>query len=216
MGTSKEVSALLLVAAEKIELEGIVSRMADVRPLDIGLAYAVKGTHRGRQIVAVANGPGPRLAAQAVNAACDHAPVTQIVSTGYCGALDPALAVGDIVTDARQLHSEDRVAVTAQEKAALHKSKRKAAVEMEYAGVAQEAARRGLPCSALRVVSDTASEAMPFDFNLYRKPDGRFDQGAVALAAIVRPWKIRALLRLQRNCKVASAKLGEFFATCDF
>lgn len=207
---------MLLVAAEKIELDGIVSRLSGVRPLALGLAYAVEGTHRSRRVLAVANGPGPRLAAQAVQAACDHAPVSHVVSTGYCGGLDPALAVGDMVTDAAQLHSEDRVAVTAQEKAALHRTRRKAAVEMEFAGVAEEAARRGLPCSALRVVSDTAAEAMPFDFNLYRKPDGRFDRGAIAMAAIVRPWKIRALLRLQSNCKLASAKLGEFFATCDF
>ncbi len=206
---------MLLVAAEQIELEGIVSRLAAVRPLDWRLDYAVEGTHRGRRVVAVANGPGPKLAAHAVQTACDRAPVTHIVSTGFCGALDPALSVGDMVTDPAQLHSEDRVAVTARQKAELRQTHGKSAVEMEYAGVAREAARRHLPCGALRVVSDTAAEPLPFDFNHYRKPDGRFDRTAIALAAIVRPWKFRALIRLQRNCKLASSKLGEFFATCD-
>lgn len=207
---------MLLVAAEQLELAAIVSRLADVRPLHWGLDYAVEGTYRARRVVAVANGPGPHLAARAVQTACDRAPITHIVSTGFCGALDPNLAVGDMVTDAAQLHSEDRVAVTAQDKAQLRQIHGKSAVEMEYAGVAREAARRGLPCSALRVVSDSAAEALPFDFNRYRKPDGHFDIPAIALAAIVRPWKFRALIRLQRNCKLASSKLGEFFATCDF
>ncbi|MBL8210848.1 MAG: hypothetical protein JNK87_09060, partial [Bryobacterales bacterium] len=147
--------------------------------------------------------------------ACDHAPITRIISTGFCGALDPALSVGDMVTNAAQLHSEDRVAVTTQDKARLRQLHGKSAVEMEFAGVAAEAARRAIPCTALRVVSDTAAEAMPFDFNHYRKPDGHFNIPAIALAAIVRPWKFRALIRLQRNCKLASSKLGEFFATCD-
>ena len=147
--------------------------------------------------------------------ATDFPHFTRIVSTGFCGALDPALAVGDIVNNPALLHSEDRVAVTSAEKAALRQTHAKSAVEMEYAGVAREAARRGLPCTALRVVSDTAAEAMPFDFNHYRKPDGHFNIPAIALAAIVRPWKFRALIRLQRNCKLASSKLGEFFATCD-
>jgi adenosylhomocysteine nucleosidase len=206
---------VLLVAAEQLELEGIVRRMDAVRPLSWGLDYAIEGSLRAARVFAVANGPGPRLAAHAVTTACDRAPITRVVSTGFCGALDPALPIGGIVTDARKLVSVDRVAVTPEDKAALRRH-HEAAVEMEYAGVAAEASRRGLPCSAVRVVSDTASEAMPFDFNQYRRPDGRFDRAAIVRAAIMRPWKFRALLRLQRNCKLASAKLGEFFATCDF
>ena len=52
---------MLLVAAEQIELEGIVSRLAAVRPLDWRLDYAVEGTHRGRRVVAVGHGPRPEI-----------------------------------------------------------------------------------------------------------------------------------------------------------
>jgi hypothetical protein len=107
------------------------------------------------------------------------------------------------------------VAVTAAEKHELRRSGA-AAVEMEWAGVMEAASRRGLPCYAVRVVSDTASEPMPMDFNRFRRADGRFDRRRIGLAAVLQPWKIPGLLRLQRNCRYASAKLGEFLGTCKF
>ena len=151
-----------------------------------------------------------------------------IVSTGFCGALDPALGVGDIVVSGDvvasprpfvrgEILSLDRVAVTAVEKRLLRERTGAAAVEMESAAVAAKAREWGVPFRCIKVVSDTAAEDLPLDFNLYRDAAGRFSRSRIALAAMRRPFSaIPKLLRLDRNCRHAAEKLGEFFADCQF
>ena len=69
----------------------------------------------------------------------------------------------------------------------------------------------GVPFRCIRVVSDTAAEDMPLDFNLYRDADGRFSRAASRWPRSRRPFTaIPALLRLDRNCRIAAEKLGEF------
>ncbi len=97
--------------------------------------------------------------------------VGMVISTGFCGALDPALRVGEIVRDG--IWTEDRVGVTAEDKRRLRQQTGARVVEMEFAAVSAKAAEWGVPCKAIRVVSDTALEDLPLDFNRYRDGDGR-------------------------------------------
>jgi uridine phosphorylase len=206
----------LIVAAESREFAGFVNRTRT----------------SGNQWILVAKGPGPILAAQAVEEALresrqgERRHVDGIVSTGFCGALDRGLGVGDIVVSGEgvrsprpfargEILSSDRVAVTAEEKRTLRERTGAVAVEMESAAVAEKARERGLPFRCIKVVSDAAQEDMPLDFNLYRDAAGRFSRSRIALAAMRRPFTaIPKLLRLDRNCRHAAEKLGEFFADC--
>jgi adenosylhomocysteine nucleosidase len=192
----------LIVAAEMRELSGIRRQAA------------------GRWEF-LANGPGP-LAAQALG---EKRNVDGIVSTGFCGALDPMLRIGDIVVSGQvtsprpfvrgEILSVDRVAVTAVEKRALRERTGAAAVEMEAAAVEAKARGWGVPFRCVKVVSDVAAENLPLDFNLYRDAEGRFSRGRIALAAMARPFSVMpGLLRLDRNCRAAAERLGEFFADC--
>jgi len=203
--------AWLIVAAETREFAGIVKRMG-------------ASTH---QWILVANGPGPGLARAAVDETLrEHKEVDGIVSTGFCGALDPALSVGDIVVSGAgvtsprsfvrgEVLSVDRVAATVAEKRTLREQTGAVAIEMESAAVAAKANECGLPFRCIKVVSDTALEDMPLDFNLYRDAAGRFSRSRIAFAALGRPFTaIPALLRLDRDCRHAADKLGEFFADC--
>jgi nucleoside phosphorylase len=114
-----------------------------------------------------------------------------------------------------EILSLDRVAVTAAEKRGLRERTGAAVIEMESAAVAAKAREWGLPFRCIKVVSDTAAEDMPLDFNLYRDSAGRFSRSRIALAALRRPFSaIPGLLRLDRNCRHAADKLGEFFADC--
>jgi nucleoside phosphorylase len=84
------------------------------------------------------------------------------------------------------------------------------AVEMETAAVARIASHHQVPWAAVRVVSDTASESLPLDFNRLRTPDGDLPTARVALAAITHPGAIPGLIRLGKNTSLAAEALARF------
>lgn len=209
MTNSAAVGSLtwLIVASEDREFAGIIKR---------------QGASKTRWVM-LTSGPGSRLVSKALRERQD---VDGIVSIGFCGALDPSLEIGDIVVAGDEVQSlrafvpgkilcADRVAVTAAEKRALREQTGAIAVDMESAAVAAKAREWGVPFRCIKVVSDTANEDMPLDFNECRTDAGHFSRTRIALAATRRPFTaIPALLRLDRNSRKAAEKLGEFLADC--
>ena len=229
MATVERRRTWLAVAADRREFDGILKRFGKSSKLDWPAEFARETTWKGGRWLLVANGVGARLAAKAVERRVE---VSGMISTGFCGALDPSLRVGDIVVSASascpatghgytpilgEIASSDRVVVTAAEKQALRARTGAVAVEMEAAAVAHQASLWGVPFYCIRAVSDTAQEDLPLDFNLYRDAEGRFRRAGIAVAAMTRPLTaIPALLRLNRNCYAAADALGDFFANCRF
>jgi adenosylhomocysteine nucleosidase len=177
----------------------------------------------------IANGPGAALVKEALVHTEKKPKVEGIVSTGLCGALDPALRVGDIVvsggarlqSSARfargEIHSVDRVIVTACEKRQLHNQTGAVAVDMEAATVEKTAAEWKVPFLCVRAVSDTAADTLPLDFNSYRNARGDFSRTRIALAAIARPFSVMPqLMEFDRNCRRAADALGDFLADSRF
>lgn len=215
----------LLVAAEAREFDGILKRFGPGRKLDWnGARFAREVLRNGDRWWLVANGPGPRCVEELLRQKMD---VSGMINTGFCGALDPALSIGDIVVwgDAPsaapfargEISSSDRVVVTAVEKRALREKTGAIAAEMEAGAVRRIAAEWDVPFYCVRAVSDTAGEDLPLDFNLYRDRAGRFSLPKIALAAVRHPFtRIPALKRLEANCNVASESLGAFLADCRF
>ncbi len=214
-----------MVAAEAREFNGILKRFGPGEPLNlVGARFAREVWMRGDAWRLVANGPGPRCVGEALKAKMD---VDGIINTGYCGALDPALRIGDLVMwrgaeipstvphQVGEISSSDRVVATAAEKRQLREQTGALAAEMEAAAVKKIAAAWAVPFYCVRAVSDTAQEDFPLDFNLYRDPSGRFSLPRIAFAAVRRPFtRIPALRRLEAQCNVASESLGAFFADC--
>lgn len=226
---------LALIAAESREFAGLLRHTGSASKLDWPVSFARRASLRGKAILLIANGPGPKLAAQAVNAALEHGEVDGLVSVGFCGALDPELAPCDIFVATEvlgagpalapaglsrpyrsgKLLSIDRVASMAGEKAELRKTGADA-VEMEAAAVAERARFAHIPFYAIKVVTDAAGESFPLDFNRVRDADGRFDRGRILLASLRKPRIFPALLQLKQRCNAAAQALGDFIADTRF
>lgn len=217
---------LLLVAAERREFGQAL--MKGAKRLNWPIDFAARAGDR----LLAANGAGPVRSAEAVDVALKHGPVRAVVSMGYCGALDRALQVGDIVVaveingipgnipeswrkyTAGPVVSIDRIANSAAEKAAL-RAGGAIAVEMEAAGVAERASRAGLPFYCVRVVTDRADETLSIDFNAVRDRSGRIRATGVLISAMRHPWdRVPELLMLARRSRLAARELGEFLADC--
>jgi adenosylhomocysteine nucleosidase len=228
-------TGVVVVAAEPREFAGLLRDSPGVK-----LNWPVDFARLSRGFVLLANGPGPALSATAVREASQHTQIRALVSTGFCGGLDPALAVGDIVIGDNVLDdssgeryraampagraaarvglilSMNRVAVTAGEKAALQQSTGACCIEMEAAAVARLARELDVPFYCIRAVSDSATCDLGLDFNAFRDGEGRFSRPRIALAAMQHPQFVRPLLTLDRNCRKAASKLGDFLADCRF
>ena len=234
------METILLVAAESFEFRGFRRVLAGAEALPWPLGFARSAMVKGRRWLMVADGAGARLAAQAAEYAAGRARVDKVVSTGFCGALDTALGVGEVfvatrvmredgspVCDAADprasqphrggpLASVDRVAASVKERRALHE-RGAAAVEMEAAGVAEWALQRGCPFYCVRAVTDTAEQSFSIDFDGTRDAEGRFRASKVCLAAMRRPWRsFPELVELAWRGRRCSRVLGEFLADCAF
>ncbi len=227
--------SLVFVAAEAIEFAGILRHAQSIKKLKWPVRFGRQAEVNGQAVVLVANGPGPALAAVAAREARKRlGKVVAFISTGFCGALDDQVGRGDVflattvngesvdrprsLGPSRQgaLVSQNRVACTVDEKASLREAGA-AAVEMEAAGVLQVARESGVPFYCLRVVTDTARENLPLDFNYMRDREGRFSRARILAAACRHPVRIfPRLMELQRTSQQASIALGDFIANCRF
>jgi adenosylhomocysteine nucleosidase len=221
------VKTWLLVGAERREFDGIRKHFGGIAKLAWpGAKFAGEARWRGDRWWMVANGPGETLVFDALK---DKKNVDAMISTGLCGALDPALRVGDIVVppggniETRAayvrgaVHSLDRVAVTSLEKRTLRNATGAIAVDMEAAAVERKAAEWNLPYLCIRAVSDRAGDTLPLDFNRYRNARGDFSRTRIALAAMARPFTVMPqLIEFDRNCRRAADALGDFLADCRF
>jgi len=81
-------------------------------------------------------------------------------------------------------------------------------VEMESEAIQTVCQERGIPCATVRVISDTAQEDLPLDFNQLANSDQSLNFGKLALAITKSPGKISALLRLQKITSLAAQRLA--------
>ncbi len=229
---------ILMIAADPMEFTGILRHTMDARPAHLAVDWSRSARLGAHRLVLAANGAGAQRAAAAVDAALPSSPADAIVSTGFCGALAPELAIADIVVGTaisagprifsallpvsqRQHHegvvcSIDHVAQTADEKRRL-RAGGASIVEMEAGGVADRAAAHGVPLYCVRVVTDLAGEDMANNFNQALRPDGHFATMSILRGTLRHPLvRLPELLRLRNRCALAARVLGDFVADCRF
>ena len=160
----------------------------------------------------------------------NHSPEL-VLTCGFTGGLDPNLKLGDVIFELSDLETRnpelairhsllaagakpvkffcaDRIASTAAEKKQLREESGADAVEMESAAIHAVCRERGIPCVTIRVISDTAGEDLPLDFNALAKTDKSLDFGKLAWAIAKSPGKIGALMVLQKKTSFAARQLA--------
>jgi adenosylhomocysteine nucleosidase len=157
-----------------------------------------------------------------------------VLTCGFAGGLNPDLKLGDVLFEIGNRKSEignqlvaagakpakffcaDRIATTVAEKKKLRAQTGADVVEMESAAIQAVCAGRGIPCATVRVISDTADEDLPLDFNALSKPDKSLDFGKLFFAIAKSPGKIGALMQLQKKTSFAAKQLADVLAKITF
>jgi nucleoside phosphorylase len=103
-----------------------------------------------------------------------------------------------------------RVAITSQEKRNLWHATGLDAVEMESEALREICRERDILSATVRVISDSAMEDLPMDFNTLMTPAQRINYGKLAWALIRAPVKLAELLAFQQKTQSASKALAEF------
>jgi len=179
-------------------------------------------------VLVLITGIGRKNAEKAVREGLKTFAPQWVLTCGFAGGLNPAFATGDVIfstenaTLREKLHAAGaelskflcapRVATTVAEKQEMRRTTGADAVEMESEAIHAVCRERGIPCATVRVISDTANENLPLDFNQLAKPDLSLDYGKLAWAVARSPGTIGALLSLQKNCRFAAGQLAESLA----
>ncbi len=171
-------------------------------------------------------GIGRENAERKLHAALREEPYQLVVSCGFAGGLNPYLTAGTVVFSADEdagltpallkvgacpvrFHCSDRVAITVEEKQKLWESTGADAVEMESSIIRAICRVHSIPSATIRVISDGANDNLPLDFNALMTADQHLNYGRLLLALVTSPGKIPALLRLQRQTKLAAKNLAD-------
>ena len=117
---------------------------------------------------------------------------------------------------AGKFHCADRIVITAREKTGFGRARTRTRWRWSRRSSAGSAGNMQLPFATVRVISDAADEDLPLDFNSLSKPDRSLDYGKLALAVAKSPGKIGALMRLQKQTRLAAQELAEVLARVIF
>lgn len=219
----------LLTAATRWEAEPLAGRWG--LKSEEGRIY--KGSWRGKDILLLKTGIGEENAERSLRLLETPAPqalpgLGRVISIGFCGALQPGMASGDIVCDLQGLDLElplsareiaatqgvaihfgriahsDRILASPVQKEERGRRERASAVDMETAAVRRWAEARGLPCLAVRVVLDAIEDRLPA-----QAPAGEA-AGQLLLYMLRHASELPALLRLGLRQRRGMRRLGAF------
>jgi adenosylhomocysteine nucleosidase len=147
------------------------------------------------------------------------------LSCGFAGGLDPSLSTGMLVADAdpgfhirnrlaacgahfATFLNSDRILSTSREKAEARERSHADVVDMESAAIRRLCQEAGIPSATLRVISDTAGDDLPLDFNRFLSHSGQFRYDRLMLALLRSPGRVRALIHFQRQTRRAAEALA--------
>lgn len=222
---------IALLCALETELKPILRELR-LRP-DPHTESDYVGRVAGVDVVAAIFGIGAERAQRAIAYMADKQP-KMIILAGFAGGLDPFFRTGYLFT-AQQVVNEEGYAVeligdvprvierspshatllstwdpvlNSYEKASMFEQHHAGAVDMETFAAAWYAAEHNVPLTVVRAISDAADASIPpWAMGLIGE-DGLMNISRAAATAIGKPWRLGAMLEMQRNAKAASRALA--------
>lgn len=196
-----------------------------------------EGTVAGARVAWCVSGPGQKSAARAARMLVDGHRPRLLVAAGLAGGLDATLPRGAVVRPARVVADDaarplpllmvgdsplaaahtivtvaDVVATSAAKRALASRSGAQL-VDMETHAVATVAVSAGLPCAAVRVISDTADEDLPGEVAALARAQSTMRRLGAALGAVGRrPRAALDLWRLYERATVDARTLAAALA----
>ena len=179
-----------------------------------------------RDLKTLHTGMGRKNATQSLSNYLDHHRPQAVISAGFAGGLNPNLETGTVLFQfpqplpvklegdfegarAGRFRCSDRIVVTRSEKALLWEATGHDAVEMESEPICQVAASHRIPSLILRVISDSANDDLPLDFNRLVTRDMRISLPKLGLTLARHPTKIPKLIRFHRTIQRAATRLSD-------
>jgi adenosylhomocysteine nucleosidase len=229
-----------IVAAVPIEVGYLVDRLRKVRRYHSAATSVLEGEY-GNKIVALAtSGVGQARARRAAEILiAGHRP-RWIISAGFAGALNPALARNDLVLPHEvidhagtrfpveppdsmaagfpfhrgRLITLDRIVASALARRELHESSQADLVDMESFAVAALCQERLVKFLSLRVISDDSTSNLPPEVATLLSHTGSYRIGAALRAIWRRPSSLKDFWNLHEQALEAADRLAKFVARC--
>jgi nucleoside phosphorylase len=111
-----------------------------------------------------------------------------------------------------RFHTSHRVATTVEEKKQLWQTTGADAVEMESGPIMEVCREHEIPSAIVRVISDTAGESLPLDFNRLMTPQQTLSMTRLIGAVLASPGTIPGLMRLNKRTRQAARQLAQVLA----
>lgn len=225
-----------IVYATNIEIGPFFDRCERMRRYTGG-DFTFRGAYLGPiRIAAVQCGMGSSRARRATGALIDAHSPRWVVSTGFSGALQADLKVGDVVVGnsvvgpqgseltidiamssdpSRGLHvgrlvTADHVVRSVAEKEALGSAHQALAVDMESLAVAEMCREARTRCLVVRAISDDMSKDLPAEILTLVGGTGSVRLGAAVGAIWRRPGSVKEMWRLREQASIAADRLARF------
>lgn len=172
-------------------------------------------------------GMGRDNAERAIETAVAEMHPSLVLTCGFAGGLNPVLKSSEVVFNADpgsilydklkqagatpiSFFCARRVAITSEEKQRLWRGMGLDAVEMESESIRDYCRERDIPSATVRVISDTALEDLPLDFNTLLSPAKKINYTKLGWALVRAPFKLAELLAFQQKTVDAAKALGGF------